>query len=47
MHYLNAQPEYVLSPILASTLVTRIHPQVREAPKAISYTPEQSNLIPS
>jgi hypothetical protein len=41
MHDLYAQAEYVLCPLLASTLVTGIHPQVREARKAISPTLEQ------
>jgi hypothetical protein len=41
MHDLHAQAEYVFSSILAPTLVTGVHPQVRKAWKAIAYTFQQ------
>jgi hypothetical protein len=41
MHNLDTQTEFLLYPFLAPTLVTRIHPQVREVRKAISYTLQQ------
>src|SRR5215212_10669128 len=36
MHDLDAQPELLLCPLLAPTLVAGIHPQVRKAWKAIT-----------
>src|SRR5215218_7505004 len=41
MHDLHAQAEHFFCPLLASALVTRIHPQVREVLKVISYTLQQ------
>jgi hypothetical protein len=41
MHDLYAQAEHILCPLLAPALVTGIHPQMREARKAIFYTLQQ------
>jgi hypothetical protein len=36
MDDLDTQAEFLLDPLLASTLLTSVHPQVREATKAIT-----------
>src|SRR5215217_5357835 len=41
MNDLDAQAEYLFCPLLASTLVAGIHPQVRKTRKAIAYTLQQ------
>ena len=41
MNLLDAQAEHIFCPLLALALVAGIHPQVRKAPKAISYTLQQ------
>lgn len=41
MNDLDAQAEHLFYPVLAPALVPGIHPQVRKARKAISYTLEQ------
>src|SRR5688500_10611824 len=41
MNDLDAQAEHLFCPLLAPALVPGIHPQVRKAPKALSYTLKQ------
>jgi hypothetical protein len=41
MNNLGAQAEHLFYPVLAPALVPGIHPQLRKARKAISYTLEQ------
>ena len=36
MHNLDTQPEHLLYPLFAPALVTRVHPQMREARKAFA-----------
>jgi hypothetical protein len=47
MNDLDAQAEHLSHPVLAPVPVTGIHSQAIKARKAISYTLQSSDLIPS